>query len=474
MSVQRKDALRTLIIGYGVPTITCGVFVVYWLLYAYAPKVYLSLLRGLEPNVWSYPFLDLESVLTAIDCARQGIDVTQHNACMSGGLFQYSPLLLKAATLPVAATQRIPLGLGLDGLFLLSFFALPRPRRWSEFWALLLAGLSTSVLFAVERANIDVAIYLLSFGAALLLLRARVVRIVGYGVILAAAAIKFYPASLMALAVRETLSRFVALALIAVLIVLLLVCRYHSEVEQVVTQLPQGSPFSNTFSATRLPEGIAWIAGRGEPGSKVGTALRIMLQFSLVSYTALRVWNCVPLLLPGIRKLSEKEQVLLVSGSLVTVFCFFLADNAYYREIFLIPTIPGWVALQRVATNPALKNCGRFATWAVVAILWSGFLRYGVGNSVRDSLGLNGTKYFWFEAWLLYEIFWWWLVSTLIAIILCFAWDSRAIGQLWLRLSSSLMLNARRNGLTARTSESRATFCISRRPRRRIELSAAK
>jgi SAM-dependent methyltransferase len=92
---------------------------------------------------------------------------------------------------------------------------------------------------------------------------------------------------------------------------------------------------------------------------------------------------------------------------------------------------------------------GRFATWAVVAILWSGFVRYGVGNSVRDSLGLNGTKYFWFEAWLLYEIFWWWLVSTLIAIFLCFAWDSRAIAHLWLRTSSWLTSNARRKSYRA-------------------------
>ena len=435
---SRPVVVRGLVIGYGAPTITICVIVAYWLLYTYDPVVYLSFLRRLEPTVWSYPFLDLESVLTAIDCARQGIDVTLPNACMSGGVFQYSPLLLKAASLPLAASQRVPLGLSLDGLFLLSFFALPRPQRWIEFWALLLAGLSTSVLLAVERANIDVAIYLLLVGAALLLLRGGAVRIAGYAVILAAAAIKFYPAPLMALAVREPANRFIALASVSLLAALLLVFSYHKELEHVVTQMPKGSalpeviPFANTFSASRLPGGIAWIVGRGDPEGGLGPLLRIILQFFLIGYATLRAWKFVPLFLPGIRKLSEKERILLVAGSLVTIFCFFVGYNNYYREIFLIPTLPGLFALQRCAVNPDLKNHARFASWTVVIILWSSFVRGGIGAALHDTFGLE--KYF--GAWLLYEFLWWWLVSAQVAVVLCFTLDSRVIADFRLSLSS--------------------------------------
>ena len=43
--------------------------------------------NGWGIRVWPYPFLDLESVLKAIACARLGVDVTLPNACMGGGLF---------------------------------------------------------------------------------------------------------------------------------------------------------------------------------------------------------------------------------------------------------------------------------------------------------------------------------------------------------------------------------------------------
>lgn len=431
MIAQRpQDRVRSLVIGYGAQTIIILVFSAYWLLYVLAPNVYLSFLRGLEPAIWPYPFLDLESVLTAIDCARQGVDVTLPNACMSGGLFQYSPLLLKTAALPLHASQRVPLGLSLDGLFLLSFFALPHPQRWSEFWALLLAGVSTSTLFAVERANLDVLLYLLSFGAALLLLRGGRVRIAGYGVILLAAGIKFYPASLMALALRESAGKFFTLAAISLLATLLLVVGYHDELERVVTQLPHGMAFANTFSAGRLPEGVAWFVGRGDPNAGAGPALRIMLLALLIGYAVFRVWNCVPFLMPGMRRLAEKERILLVAGALLTLFCFFLAQNIYYREIFLIPTLPGWFALQRDATDPALKTCARLTAGAVVAVLWIGFFRYGIRDPLRNALGIDVAMDFWFGVWLLYEAIWWWLVSTLIAVVLCFIGDSKAF--VWL------------------------------------------
>jgi hypothetical protein len=435
MIARWPTAARGLVIAYGAPTITCIVYFVYWMFYCYAPDTYLFVLRHLEPAVWSYPFIDLEAVLKAIDCARQGVSVLVPNACMDGGLFQYSPLLLKAMVLPLGVNQRVPLALCLDGLFLLSLFVLPRPQRWSEFWAFLLAGLSTSVLFALERANIDVALYLLSFGAVLLLLRDGLVRIACYAIIIAAAAIKFYPASLMALAVREPLRRFTALASVAFLAALIFVFSYGDEVREIVNQLFRGTPFSNTFAASRLPEGIAWIVGRGKPEDGGGPAFSVMVQFLLIVYVAFRTWNSVPLFLSGIRELSEKERILFVAASLITISCFFTATNIYYREIFLVPTIPGFFALNRGATSQALRSQARSACWTGVIILWSGFIRYGSGDLLRDTLGHDAVS-FYFAAWLLCEVLWWWLVGALLAVVTCYMWDSRTIVDLRLRVSS--------------------------------------
>jgi len=113
IAVWRSVRLRTLFIGYGAPAIAFLVYLFYWLLYLYGPPgVYFALLEGLGVPVWQYPFVDLQSVLQAIDCARQGVDVTLPNPCMGGGLFQYSPLVLKAAALPLGAGLFVPLGLG--------------------------------------------------------------------------------------------------------------------------------------------------------------------------------------------------------------------------------------------------------------------------------------------------------------------------------------------------------------------------
>jgi hypothetical protein len=53
-------------------------------------------------------------------------------------------------------------------------------------------------------------------------------------------------------------------------------------------------------------------------------------------------------------------------------------------------------------------------------------------------------------------------LSTLVAVILCFAWDSRAIGQLWFGMSACSTLNLRRNSLNARTHWNRRPGFLSR------------
>ena len=413
-------SVGTLVIGQGAPTITFLVYLFFWLLYLDAPASYQALLVWLGVPLGPYPFFDLDAVLTAIECARRGVDVTLPNACMGGGLFQYSPLLLKAGALGLGAAQRVPVGLGLDLVFVLSLFALPRPRRWSEFWLVLLAMLSSSTLWAMESANIDVALYLLVLGGVHLLLRGRGVRLVGYATLLGAATIKFYPACLMVLAAPARPVRFMAITLAGFAAAMLLAVAFRSELSHVLPHLPQGS-VGVIFSASCLPLGLASLVSGGDGDHGIGLAMRVGSTIILIGVCATMTRRLVPAILPGFRALPQQERILLVAGAVSITFCFLAARNFMYREIFLLLTLPGLWELERGAPTRALGARFRLASRVVVGLQWSTFFQMGLVRITTEPLvGLRVVA----GIWVLRELLWWWLVSLFVSIILCFLCDA--------------------------------------------------
>jgi hypothetical protein len=420
-----------LVIGYGAPVIALLVYLAMWLLYSQMPlAAYVALVNALGAPLWPHPFIDLESVLIAIDCARQGVDVTLPNACMGGGLYQYSPLLLTVKAWSVGASQVVPLALVLDGLFLLSLFTLPRPRRWIEFWQLLLAALSSSVLWALESTNIDLGIYLLALAGLHLLCRSACARWLGYAIVLSAAAVKFYPACLMLLAARERPGRFLAITLVSLAAALLLIAAFSTGLGQVVVRLPRGDPFKGMFAADNMPLVLGMIANDGDEEHGVGRAVRIGATLVLLCGCATLVRSWVPTLLPHIRALQPRERTLLVAGSVAIAFCFFAAENNYYRAIFLFPILPALWALERGVDTPTSARPFRVASWLVVALLWSAIFWVGPNMLLDPWLGEYGKRPFLVLIWAVRELLWWWLVGLLVSVVLCFVWDAPILARL--------------------------------------------
>ena len=433
MSVVKQAAprpsLSAWMICYGAPCIALLVYTVYWLIYLYAPwSSYFALLSFLGIRVGTHPFLDTEAVLAAIHCARLGVDVTLPNACMGGGLFQYSPLLLKAAALPLGVGQRVPIGLCMDGLFLLALFALPRPRRWREFWLLLLAALSTSTLFAIERANIDIAMYLLVLAAVALLARGTAARFAAYAILMGAGALKFYPASLMILALRERPLRFLGIALVSTVGALLLYVSYASGIGQVMARLPQGDPFIDIFSASNLTLGIAMLCNNGDANHGAGLAVCAVSVIVLVGLCAARASRLAPAMLPDFRALPPRTQILLVAGAMSIAFCFFSAKNVHYRAIFLIMTLPGLWTLQRQAAAPRLATRYAVTAWIVAAVMWSEFVRVTTATLTNAWVGGEAALLIQLLGWVLREMTWWWLMITLVSVVGCFVWEAPVVG----------------------------------------------
>src|SRR5207237_4293122 len=103
----------------------------------------------------------------------------------------------------------------LDLAFIAALSLLPPPKRLLELLLVLAATLSTMVVFALERANADVVLFLLALAAGCLAERGPAARMIGYGLALLSALLKYYPIMVLVVLFRERIAVFAAVALAA-------------------------------------------------------------------------------------------------------------------------------------------------------------------------------------------------------------------------------------------------------------------
>src|SRR5690349_10906036 len=157
---------------------------------------------GVEP--FSFPFLDAHAVLAAAECGRQGIEVYLSNPCDAlGRPHAYSPLWLAIVPGPLGTGATGSVGAALDLLFLLSLTVVLRPRTGRELLILGSAAVSPMTLYALERANNDLVVFLLVICGAMLFTAPRPFRLSSYGLFVAAGILKYYPLALLVLAARQ-------------------------------------------------------------------------------------------------------------------------------------------------------------------------------------------------------------------------------------------------------------------------------
>ena len=112
----------------------------------------------------------MHAVTAAVECHRLGFDVYVQNPCdVFGRVHGYSPVWLWLAVLPITTAWDNALGLGLVLLFLVALAFLPAGRDWRQTMLITLGAVSSATMFALERANVD----LLMFVMAMLAVRLR-------------------------------------------------------------------------------------------------------------------------------------------------------------------------------------------------------------------------------------------------------------------------------------------------------------
>lgn len=375
---------------------------------------YIGLLRTLGVNPFTFPFVDAHAVLSAAECQRQGIDVYSANPCDAlGRPHAYSPLWLSIVPSWLGTADLNAVGLVLDLAFIASLWAVFRPRSRREVVLYALAAFSPVVIFAVERCNSDLIVFLAVVAAAALWNRAPRARLAAYGVCLGAALLKYYPIVLLVFVARERLRRATVIAFGAALTLLLFAWHYRDQIGPALANIPKLSPFADLFAALNLPHGIGSLIEGGAGWQRNFLAMSLMAGLTTA---------CVLLVRPNIARLGGLaidctgwEMRCLGFAAVLLPMCFFAAQNMAYRGVYLILLVPGLMRLREAAApNPAARRWLGLMLAATYFVLWNACLLNAADalTQLNESVGVA----LWVVLWLIRELVWWWLISGLLAI----------------------------------------------------------
>jgi len=399
-------------------------------------QIYIDIINAWGVSAYSFPFLDTDAILAARECWAKGIDVFTFDPCdVLGRPHVYSPVwLLGSQFLHTADLQ--PTGLCLDGLFLLSLWLLPQPTSRGAFLVTLGATLSTMVLYAVERANNDLVIFLIVLLAGRLSITRGASRFLGYAGFFFAGALKFYPMILIWTALRE--APRVALALVASFGagIVALFAIYHHSLVIVFGIIPHGSPFSDLFGASNLPNGVK-ILFTGPSGTQpvlladLVTVMILCLWAMTVGRTVIQIDLAV-----DTRELTEPSRQWLTIGLLLLIGCFFSAQNIGYRGVLFLLIIPGLLSMARATPDAQRQLLYRRTIAVILFLMWEAMVRLLFAHFADNAPSTIANRLIGLY-WVGRELVWWWLMGVLTGLLL------RLLAEMPRRRASLLIVNDR-------------------------------
>ncbi|MDR3505011.1 MAG: hypothetical protein P4L52_02090 [Acidocella sp.] len=383
---------------YRISAIGLAALAVFAALHALALPLYEFFTRIPDGVAKAHPFVDTLAVLQAGACWRAGVDVYHPSACLDGGVFNYSPVLLRIGLLGLGAHDTLAVGLLLCLAFLAALALLPAPARGGEFRLRLTASLSPASYYALEQGNLDAGLFAAIALAVWLLWRVPKLRLAAYGIFALGAAAKFYPVSCFALALRERRRVVLALAGAGLAGLAFVAWRYGHGVAAALAIIPSGTPFRASFGRIDLPRGLAMLHLLRFPPGAVSWGLAAGM---LGGGWALRHgWE------KALAALDEGRRLYLVTGAVVTLFCFLAAQNIEYRAVYLLLTLPGLWQLGR-----------RWLLAVILLLLWEAVPRALISGLVQPYIPAVPAVWF----WLLREGLWWWVAVEFTALSFAFA-----------------------------------------------------
>ncbi len=376
-----------------------------------------EVLSNLGIDAWPFPFLDADGFVSAARCLREGVDVIADNPCDPlRRPFNYSPLWLVMAILPVTPGWLLPVGLVMAVACIAALVLLPAGRTPAATAVITLGAISPPMIFVIERANTDIAVFVLAVVAAAMASWSPAWRLASYGVALLAGLLKYYPITMMAMATRERPVRFLIVFVASVAVVGAFWLTVGDDILRTWQLIPDGGWTNNMMGSRTLPGGLAneyhWPAGRAE------TLHLTLIIVAVVAGVALAWLPAIP---TALDRLTEAERLALLAGALLIITCFFGARNVGYRLIFLLLTLPALTALWRLRAHWLFS----VTTFTVLLLLWSQAWR-----AIWMRRLIPGRPAF-ITIWIIREAFWWWTIAVLIGIVVALIARSDTLSFLW-------------------------------------------
>src|SRR3984893_5896600 len=363
---------------YIIPLLGLMLLAIFSVIYLADTEAYSRALKvwGIIPFI--YPFLDWEAVSAAIRCWNNNIDVYIADPCdVLNRPHLYSPLWLRATFIPTDRVWTMPIGIGIILAFLLSLFWIVKPANWRELIVFTLACTSTMTVYALERCNVDVILFIMLVVAGVLSTGPLASRILSYALILLAGLLKFYPLIVFLTALRERPRTFFAIAAASGLIVVGFFYRFRTEIAATLNNAPYGGHASELFGSVNLPVGGPRYALLLFPGLEQFdwfTTLPVAIMAVLLIVTAVQVIRLARdgKLAAAFAKMPERDAMFLVIGAALIAGCFFAGQSVGYRGVHLIFVVAGLVAMRSAADTRNTRATLSQALMIVVFLMWEG------------------------------------------------------------------------------------------------------
>ncbi|MFT5391696.1 MAG: hypothetical protein ACI8PT_001891 [Gammaproteobacteria bacterium] len=314
-------------------------------------------------------FLDFHALLAASDCHQQGIDVYQINPCDHFNRpMVYSHLWFALGDLGFTRADNPMLGFSLSIAFLVCAGAAVRPTRAAELLFGLAIVLSPAVMLGVERANNDLAMFILIWLATSVMSNAAVVSWragAAYALIWLATFLKFYPLAGLAVLIGHIHgTRQLGLVIVVSSLIFGAFVAIHLE------------DFRALAESVPRPIG-RWTYGVRSLTTSLGAdSLAPIVIAILAIFTGALSWVLARRLTFTLDNLTPGAVNLYLACGAILIGCYFVNNNYDYRLVFLIGLLPVVFALWRSADTSAFTRLVVLivgatmltATWAESAV----------------------------------------------------------------------------------------------------------
>jgi glycosyl transferase family 87 len=341
--------------------------------------------QALDIPAMSVTFADTRMVTYPIDCVIEGVDPYDRSLCHPlESVYNYPPIWLSLRYLGVTSRSSVLIGVILETMFVVALLILFKAERWISAAVVFAGILSRPPLFAVERGNIDLAIFSLMVFGLFLIDRKKTGAKSFFSSILIVflTVLKIYPIAAVAVFLRNRKGFRTALVT-GVLAISALLLTSGRDLIPIIRNTPQkvlasygAFPFLfimglHTFrSVAVLVENHRWIASAG------GAVLAAIAVCAGVLYG-----KGVNRFLPP---LDFDSAIGRVAVACLAIYCFtFLIGSAFdYRLIFLLGVLAYLVHdLNKRVSLRSLPAC-----IVLLCFLWMPITRWYLPKQILDGL----------------------------------------------------------------------------------------